>query len=68
MTYVLQLVPEHPAAWRFMVTWPGYWAGCGYVENPKDALKFRSRKQASLAMWASLPGLNGLLAIRKLEK
>jgi len=59
--YVLKLNPKHPSAWTFNVTWSGYWAGLGYVEKSKDAIKFRTKKDAIRAMRSTLVGLNGLL-------
>ena len=61
--YVLQLNPDHPRAWEFCVSWPGFWAGIGYVENKKDAVKFHSKRDATNAASSTLAGLNGLLKI-----
>jgi hypothetical protein len=58
--YVLQLIPNVRYA-----TWPGFWAGMGYVDDPKRAIRFWRKKDAVLAASASFIGLNdGLRIVR----
>lgn len=63
MRYLLQLDPTVPQAWQFMVSWPGYWTGVGYVEKPQRALQFCRKRDALQAMAATFVGLNGCMKI-----
>jgi hypothetical protein len=65
--YVLQLDHNSPDAWRYCVTWPGYWAGLGYVEKPEDAVPFPTEKAASMAALGTHFGLSGLLKVVPLD-
>jgi hypothetical protein len=65
--YALRLNPKHPRAWQFQVSWRGWYSGLGYVDKPKDALKFSSIKQARAAMAGTFVGLNGLMDIYRLR-
>jgi hypothetical protein len=64
MAYVLQLDPDLGVkSWQFGVRWPGYWSGVGYVEKSKDAVKFRSKRDAERVMLGTFVGLNGCMKI-----
>jgi len=63
MKYALQLNPDAPHAWQFMVRWPGYWAGLGYVDDPRRAILFRSKKEANRIMVSIFVGLNGCMKV-----
>lgn len=67
MSYVLQLNPSSARAPTFHVSWPDYWAGLGYVESPQRAVKFRTKRDAQLAMRGILAGLNGCIDVVSLK-
>jgi hypothetical protein len=67
--YVLQLDNRSPDAWRFGITWPGYWAGLGYVKHARDAVHFHRKRDAmQAARGIDGVGLNGLLKPVELRK
>ena len=61
--YILQLDHKAPGAWQFCIRWPGYWAGIGYVENKKDAVRFPTKRDASRAAMGTFVGLNGYMKV-----
>jgi hypothetical protein len=63
MRYAIQLDPTVPQAWQFMVSWPGYWTGLGFVEKPQDALPFYRKRDAVQAMLGTFLGMNGCMKV-----
>jgi hypothetical protein len=61
--YLLQLDPLSPNATAWSVTWPGYWAGHGFVEDLARAIRFPAKRDASRAMNGLTLGLNGCMKI-----
>lgn len=61
--YVLQLVPN----WHYNISWPGYFAGLGYVGDPHKAVHFVSKRQASQIAMGHPLGQNGCFKIVNLS-